>query len=437
VAVLTCGLLGHAADKTWVGGGAVSPVWTNAAAWSPPGVPTPQDTVLIASGVVFAYGQDRFEVAKLVLSGASTVGFYAPTTITNLVWTGGILATVGSSASVTIPAGGRFEASGSAEKQLATRRFDHFGTGGWTNCTLSLHDEVEFNNYGRLDLVGAVTIANYEAIAPLAINNAGELCKSGPGNAVVHRRVNNQGAVRAKEGQLSFAWYQQTAGLTQIEGGELDCGNSGLRFEGGLLEGSGTIWSGVGANPIRAELNFGRTTGVLRFNGSCAPRGATFVTLGGTAPGMQHDQLQATWGINLGGALGICLAPGYRPGIGDRFEIVRCLNDSYLSGQFRTIWGLDLGGGLYLDPVYGTTNLALVATTGPVRVGWLDVVPCEIGQKLVRFTGTPNTAWRLEATTDFSGWQSLLTNATPSGVLEYLDTTAQTTPWRFFQTTRP
>jgi hypothetical protein len=41
--------------------------------------------------------------------------------------------------------------------------------------------------------------------------------------------------ISTTEHRLSFAWYQQTAGLTQIEGGELDCGNSGLRFDGGTV----------------------------------------------------------------------------------------------------------------------------------------------------------------------------------------------------------
>src|SRR5207245_3826732 len=77
---------------------------------------------------------------------------------------------------------------------------------------------------------------------------------------------------------------------------------------------------------------------------------------GGTNAGVNYDQLIVTGNAMLNGALNISLVNGFRPSGSETFEIIKYASHT---GSFNNISGLDLGGGFFLEPTFGSTNLIL------------------------------------------------------------------------------
>jgi hypothetical protein len=94
------------------------------------------------------------------------------------------------------------------------------------------------------------------------------------------------------------------------------------------------------------------------------------VDLGGTGAG-QFGQVQVTGAATLGGTLNLNLVNGYTPVSGDAIQIATYGSET---GQFATVNGTALPGGLVWALAYNTANLTITAgmaqmaemSTGPV-----------------------------------------------------------------------
>ncbi|MCH8043827.1 MAG: PEP-CTERM sorting domain-containing protein [Planctomycetes bacterium] len=87
------------------------------------------------------------------------------------------------------------------------------------------------------------------------------------------------------------------------------------------------------------------------------------IELAGLQAGSQYDQLNHSGTVTLGGTLEVSLLNDFQPSAGDTFEI---MNFASSTGQFSSFSGLDLGGGLRLDPQFDATSLTLVTIGGSV-----------------------------------------------------------------------
>jgi T5SS/PEP-CTERM-associated repeat protein len=130
---------------------------------------------------------------------------------------------------------------------------------------------------------------------------------------------------------------------------------------GGLLSGDGTI---DGSLTNAGTLAPGAGVGALLITGDLTqdPAGTLSIELGGTSAGATYDVLTVLGTSFLGGALEVLLEPGFVPALGDRFDV---LVGNDLVGAFDAFVGLDLGGGLRLDPRRTPTGFSLVAVPEP------------------------------------------------------------------------
>jgi hypothetical protein len=77
--------------------------------------------------------------------------------------------------------------------------------------------------------------------------------------------------------------------------------------------------------------------------------------------------------------------------------------------------------------------VTLVATAGSVNLRSLNCFPWESGQMYLRFSAEPSKDCIVQATGDFVTWTGIYTNATATGVLEFIDTDAPLYPHRFYR----
>jgi hypothetical protein len=80
------------------------------------------------------------------------------------------------------------------------------------------------------------------------------------------------------------------------------------------------------------------------------------IDIGGTSIS-EFGRVNITGAATLAGTMEITLVNGFTPSLGNSFQVMTFASRA---GSFDTILGLDLGGGLVLDPQYSATNLTLV-----------------------------------------------------------------------------
>jgi hypothetical protein len=248
-------------------------------------------------------------------------------------------------------------------------------------------------------------------------------------NLFWHVPVINTGTVEAQSGCVMFdGGFTQTAGRTRLAGGNIGSLYYTLAFQGGVLSGAGEVFANV---DTAADVSPGNSFGALTIRGTCTHRGSLNVKLGGLTPGAQHDRLNISGAAGLRGGLNVLLAPGYRPNEGDTFEVLTFGSRSGAIGRFG---GLNLGGGKYLTPLYGPTNLVLVTTNGPTNLHQMVLAPAGEGRVLLRFTCEPGTSYSLQACAYLTNdWATLWTTNSPVGVLEFMDADVPNHPYRFYR----
>ncbi|MCX5633422.1 MAG: PEP-CTERM sorting domain-containing protein [Phycisphaerae bacterium] len=161
-------------------------------------------------------------------------------------------------------------------------------------------------------------------------------------------------------GTLTFGNFSQTAGSTDLNGGNLAF-SSPAQILGGDVVGSGIInGSIVNSGGL---LSPGHSAGMITINGNYTqdPDGMLLMEIAGLGSG-QFDVLNVTGIAYLDGLLEISLLNGFSPTLGDTFDI---LNFGSYSGQFAMVQGLDLGCGKYFELDYSANGLRLTSVPEP------------------------------------------------------------------------
>jgi len=91
------------------------------------------------------------------------------------------------------------------------------------------------------------------------------------------------------------------------------------------------------------------------------------IEIGGLEPGLRHDQVRISEHATLDGVLEVSLIDGFQPAAGDRFMVMTW---GTRTGDFATVLGTDLGGGLRFMPVYGDHELRLEVSAVPEPAEW-------------------------------------------------------------------
>ena len=191
--------------------------------------------------------------------------------------------------------------------------------------------------------------------------------------------VNSGGSLFHKLGNLASGGGSRTtvnAGglLNLMDGSELDL-NGALLVNNGDINGTvnvnyGSLATGSGSYGV-VNVNQGGvyapgnspgivTAESLQFaNTSIIGAPILAIEIGGTAPGSEHDQVNVTGLLSLGGTLDVSLLPGFDPVAGHAFDI---LNWGSLNGTFASIH-LPILTGLQWDTslLYTTGELSLAA----------------------------------------------------------------------------
>jgi len=189
--------------------------------------------------------------------------------------------------------------------------------------------------------------------------------------------ITNAGILRKSAGAGSNS-INPVVPVTNLSGGVIDV-QTGTLIIGSLSHSTGALIQGAGTLEIGTVTTFegdvapGTSPGTLNITGD-VPQGrqsTVNVELNGTAVGAEYDQLNVSGAVTLNGNLDI--TAGFAPSAGTRFTV---LTFGSRTGSFANINGLDLGGGITLQPQWNANSLELVATgTGPTPndiVFWSD-----------------------------------------------------------------
>jgi fibronectin-binding autotransporter adhesin len=99
------------------------------------------------------------------------------------------------------------------------------------------------------------------------------------------------------------------------------------------------------------------------YRGSVTYAGELEIEIGGLAPG-SFDIINHLGSAKLGGVLDLSLINGFTPGLGDTFQFITA---SSIVGNFASISGSDLGGGLAFDVLYGSNGVTLQVINTPLQ----------------------------------------------------------------------
>ena len=191
---------------------------------------------------------------------------------------------------------------------------------------------------------------------------------SGTGGIVIKADIDNYGSldIQSTDGlTLNKAnGVLMNYGTTTVGSG-LTLTLSGPTFEnalGGVLRGAGTVNTGGKTLNNAGVISVGAPTSTLTIVGSLSQSTTSVVAIE-IGSLTQYDRLAVGGTANLDGSLDVRLLGGYIPDVGDSFQV---MTFGSRSGDFATSTGLDIGGGLYFDPVYDGTSLTLLVQSIPV-----------------------------------------------------------------------
>jgi Tol biopolymer transport system component len=286
------------------------------------------------------------QVAEMTLAGTLTGNGWICVD-GNLNWTAGTIS--GGSADLVVEPAGRVTISGVGTKTLDDRYVSNNGVMEWLEGDLVISStsmiSVELGAHLLISANGRASGTGY-------IGNSGYIEKSGADSSIVEAPIDNDGDIHVAAGYLVLggAFYHNT---------------------GALLTGSGTIdITGATITTISGDIAPGVSPGILTVQGDLPldARATVFVEVNGTTAGTDFDHLNVVGNLGRAGTLDITM--GFTPSVGNSFGILDFLTTS---GSFANIIGLDIGGGMELDPVWGANSLTLnVVTASPTGVNWTN-----------------------------------------------------------------
>jgi hypothetical protein len=214
------------------------------------------------------------------------------------------------------------------------------------------------------NLVGATfAIQTAADMGAGTFNNHGTLTKqagSGDGITGISSELFNTGVVEVLSGTLLFSnTYLQSAGVTRLNGGQLQSGQT-LQIAGGTLEGAGVVTANVSnGGHVQPGLPLGQLSITGTFTQTAG--GSLDVDIGGLTPGTQFDRLTVTGAATLNGTLNIAVINGFMPALGNGFQVMTFASHA---GDFAAVGGLGIGNGLVFEKNIANTDVTLVVVQG-------------------------------------------------------------------------
>ncbi len=269
---------------------------------------------------------------------------------------------------------------GSGDSFVVNGNLTNFSGTTLTGGTYSVSGTLQFNganivtNAANLTLASTTAkIVNQSAVNALAgfTTNAaaGSFTLSGNSSLTTNGgSFTNAGLFTVSKGSTftvggSGFNFTQTAGTTTVDGTLSGAGSGALNLNGGTLLGAGSLGYSVVDAATLTPGDSATKTGALAVSGTYAQvtAGSLGVTIGGTTPGTQYDQLNVSSTANLNGTLNISLASGFTPTIGSTFDI---LNASSVSGTFSTVNGLSINSSEHFTITYQGNDVILTVVSG-------------------------------------------------------------------------
>jgi parallel beta-helix repeat protein len=279
----------------------------------------------ISGGALDIGGPTAADVGtQIILNSGDLRGTGTLTVSGTLSWAGGSMSGTGITA---IAAGGTATLGGTVDKLLVNRTLNSAGTLDWSGTGQIAINGATINNSGAFNLRSDATMA-VTGGAPVFNNLAGGTLEktAGTGASIISNgiAVNNAGTVRSVDGTLDLGDnYTQTAGLTRLAGGGFATSGT-LQFNGGSLEGNGTITGGV--NNAGATIRPGGplAVGLLNVSGNYtqSSSGVLDIELNGLSPGTGYDQLAIGGTATLDGTLNATTLAGFTPPGGSTYQVV-------------------------------------------------------------------------------------------------------------------
>ena len=327
---------------------------------------TSAGSTLNLSGTVTLNSGEAISVTTLNQSGGTLTGGDNITVSGTFAWTGGTHGGGG-----ITNANGPMDLSGFGKTLGRTLNLASGQTATMSGASsyMYLSTGGTFNNSGTVDIQND-NEGFYSTGTPGPFNNSGTLSRTtGSGTAYVDVTLHNTGTVSVQSGILSVSDYTQTAGSTNLAGGNITAVTNPLRLQGGMLAGSGAVTGNV-TSTAGADVSPGFSAGLITINGNYiqSPPSALTMELGGTSPS-QYDQVVASGTATFGGPLNVSLINAFSPVQGNAFSVF-----TYASrlGNFDTYNFPALSGGLSWVPRYGATAFQLrvqaIVPTLPLNV---------------------------------------------------------------------
>jgi hypothetical protein len=313
---------------------------------APSGSLTITDTLHVAtSGIVILGGA----AGNTVLSGGAVA------VNGSLQWSGGVIASGGR---IDIAVDASMLLAGDVAKGLTQRTIRNAGVLFLSSLEagdLTLNDGASIEN-----LAGAEIFLQDDGDILQGTGAAGSMTSAGALNRVsgsngtvsIGVAFANSDTIRVFQGTLAFTGPS----FTNTSAGVI----TGI----GTLDVSGTTFSNAG------ELSPGFSPGQLTLQGALTQQATSTVVIeiDGTTAGTEYDLLAVSGAVALNGALEVSL--GFAPTEGQTFTV---LTAGSLSGTFSSITGLNIGGGLQLEPNYTATGLTLtVVSTSAATISWIN-----------------------------------------------------------------
>jgi pimeloyl-ACP methyl ester carboxylesterase len=241
------------------------------------------------------------------------------------------------------------------------------GTLTWTNANISDGAGSAIINApgATINLTANGTVTTHSYAGTATLYNSGRLnVSAGSSPASIGDAFNNSGTVSVNSGTLSLsALYNQTAGLTLLNGGNINNALP-LQIQGGTLGGNGSINGSVTNSGV---LSPGTPLGKMTIGGNYVQTsaGTLNIGVGGTVPGTSFDLLAVTGKATLAGTLNVGLTNGYYPANTNAFFTF--LNASPLTGAFANFSYPYTQVGLQLNYAANSASIQ-VTSLGPVSV---------------------------------------------------------------------
>jgi hypothetical protein len=186
-----------------------------------------------------------------------------------------------------------------------------------------------------------------------------------------------------------------------------------MLFLGGAFTGEGRIYETLTATNTSVAIGF--PIGRLYVDALGLDSNSVLnIDLGGTQPGVSHDQVTVGLSVSPGSPaiIHVRLTNGFAPQLGDRFTILNGFLDYNMNFRFR---GLNLGNGLRLAPYRTPSELTLVVVLAPAS----NAVPklTMRDQNTVRLAWPPDLqGFQILSATNLAGpWQSFYSYTGPEG----------------------